>query len=49
LRPFVSKLSTGELIRVLKGEKVSLGGLCDLKVDTTPVFYLLAECANESI
>jgi hypothetical protein len=23
--------------------------LCDLKVDTTPVFYLLAECANESI
>jgi len=49
LRPFVAKLTTGELIKVLNGEKVSLGGLCDLKVDTTPVFYLLAECANESI
>jgi len=46
---YVSWLSTSDLIKVLNGGTVSLGGKCDLQVSATPIFYLLAECANESI
>jgi hypothetical protein len=38
-----------DLIKLLNGGIVSLGGKCDLQVSATPIFYLLAECANESI
>lgn len=48
-RQYVTSLSTVDLIKVLNGGTVSLGGKCDLQVSATPIFYLLAECANESI
>jgi hypothetical protein len=48
-RQYVASLNTVDLIKVLNGGTVSLGGKCDLQVSATPIFYLLAECANESI
>ena len=44
----VEKLSVDELSKLLNGENVLIDG-CSVAIDATPVFYLLAECANESL
>lgn len=45
----IKNLTPGQLITLLtKKEWLPLDG-CTLSIDATPVFYLLAECANESL
>lgn len=42
-------ITDANIVSILRGEKVTLKNGCVINLNANPVFYLLGECANESL